>query len=831
MFKRFFLLISVGWYCTSGFSQLQAPESFLGYKPGNRFTPHYRLVEYFKHVAANSKMVQLYQYGETNEHRPLIVAYVGEEQNLQHIDAIRQKNLAMANGQAQAAGAPVIVWLSYNVHGNEPASSEAAMLTLYELVNPANAGTKEWLKNTLVIIDPCLNPDGRDRYVNWYNGVVGKSANAFPQAREHREPWPQGRSNHYNFDLNRDWAWQTQQESRYRVALYNQWLPQIHVDFHEQGYNAPYYFAPAAEPYHDVLTKWQRDFQKVIGKNHAKYFDQKGWLYFTKERFDLFYPSYGDTYPLYSGAIGMTYEQGGISAGLAVQAGDGDTVTLVSRVAHHVTTGLSTVETASANAAQLLQQYSDYFANAAEGKTGSYRSFIIKYSKADEQKLDALKKLLTKNSIRYGTATGSGKGWNYDTRREETFSIEKKDIVVSTRQPRSALIQVLFEPESRLTDSVTYDITAWALPYAYGLKGYASRQVFTVNAVTANDEVRGGINEAYGYVMPWGMNTARAAAQLLQNRVKLRIAENDFTFNHQKFSKGAVIILKTGNNLPSSDLLAKVKAAADSNMVPVSAVSTGMVDTGFDFGSPSVRAVKAPRVVLVTGPEASAYAAGEVWSFFDNELKYPVSLVNSNDLNKLNLGNVDVIIVPDGNYDFLSGKESSAFIAAWVRNGGRLIALESAVTQLSKLDWCSLKLKEDSASRKDSIIKPSVFGSREREEVSETTPGSIYRVRVDNTHPLMFGYPDYYYTLKMDNKIYRPIAKDGWNVGIINSDNKMSGFTGTKLLKKMKDGVLFAVQDLGKGNIIYLTDDVLFRNFWENGKLLFTNAVFLVGED
>lgn len=293
-------------------AQIPSPESFLGYKVGTKFTPHYRLLEYYKAVAAASpSTVKLQQYGTTNEGRPLMVAFVSSAQNIANLETIRTKNIERTNGKAASADNTAIVWLSYNVHGNESSSSEASLLTLHALADPNNQQTKAWLQNTVVVMDPCLNPDGRDRYVNWYNSVAGKTFNPKPESREHREPWPGGRSNHYNFDLNRDWAWQTQVETQQRVALYNKWLPQIHVDFHEQGYNEPYYFAPAAEPFHEVITPWQREFQGTIGRNHAKYFDEKGWLYFTKERFDLLYPSYGDTYPIYNGSIGMTYEQGG----------------------------------------------------------------------------------------------------------------------------------------------------------------------------------------------------------------------------------------------------------------------------------------------------------------------------------------------------------------------------------------------------------------------------------------------------------------------------------------------------------------------------------------
>ncbi|HYM94411.1 MAG TPA: M14 family zinc carboxypeptidase [Chitinophagaceae bacterium] len=277
-------------------AQLKSPEEFLGYKIGSHYTPHWKIVSYFNYVASNAPAtVKLQQYGETNEGRPLILAFLSSPENMQRLENIRINNLRLANlakDKKIAAiedNAPAIVWLSYNVHGNEASSSEAAMLVLYALADSSNTQTKEWLKNTVVVIDPCLNPDGRDRYVNWFNSIAGKNYNPQLTAREHREPWPGGRTNHYNFDLNRDWAWQTQKESQQRMKVYRQWLPQIHVDYHEQSVNAPYYFAPAAQPFHDVISQWQRDFQVTIGKNNAKYFDANDWLFYTKEEFDIFY--------------------------------------------------------------------------------------------------------------------------------------------------------------------------------------------------------------------------------------------------------------------------------------------------------------------------------------------------------------------------------------------------------------------------------------------------------------------------------------------------------------------------------------------------------------
>tara|TARA_R110002124_G_scaffold273595_1_gene443065 strand:- start:1051 stop:1938 length:888 start_codon:yes stop_codon:yes gene_type:complete len=294
--QKLFVILLVGLSLqTLSFAQkIQSPNAFLGYDIGTEFSRHHQVVDYFKAVAnALPNQVKLEQYGKTNERRPLYLAYVSSKANIKNLETIRENNLkntGLLEGSPTATDV-AIVWLSYNVHGNEASSTEAAMLTLYKLLTER----KDLLENTVVIIDPCINPDGRDRYVNWYNETASQPYDIDRQASEHNEPWPGGRPNHYLFDLNRDWAWATQVETQTRLIAYNKWMPHIHVDFHEQGINEPYYFAPAAEPFHEIISDWQRDFQTEIGKNHAKYFDAEGWLFFTRESFDLLYPSYGDT--------------------------------------------------------------------------------------------------------------------------------------------------------------------------------------------------------------------------------------------------------------------------------------------------------------------------------------------------------------------------------------------------------------------------------------------------------------------------------------------------------------------------------------------------------
>lgn len=822
------------------FGQVQSPEAFLGYPLGQKYTPHHKIISYFQHVAAGSpQMVKLVPYGETNEGRPLMAAFISNQANISNLENIRMNNLRLANmakdRMAADTSAPVIVWLSYNVHGNETSSSEAAMLTLYELVNPGNTTTKAWLNNTVVVIDPCINPDGRDRYVNWFNSVVGKQYNPQMIAREHREPWPGGRTNHYNFDLNRDWAWQTQLESRHRLKLYQQWYPQIHVDYHEQGINNPYYFAPAAQPYHEIITTWQREFQQSIGKNNAKYFDEKGWLYFTKEVFDLYYPSYGDTYPIYNGAIGMTYEQaGGGAAGSGVLKKEGDTLTLYDRLIHHHTSGISTIEVSSQHARRLISEFRSFFNNAVSKGTGNYKTYVVKHNPAQAQNISALLELLDKNNIEYHSGSGSGRGYNYGSGKEEAFTIGANDIVISSLQPKSTLISVLFDPQPKLVDTATYDITAWALPYAYGLKAYAVKEKFSNLATYKKAEpVQNKTEDTYGYVIPWeGLGSAKVTGQLLQKRVKLRFARKDFELNGHTFKRGAVLVLKTSNNsFQPADLWKLTADICNAENIKIYPVSTGFVDKGYDFGSRNVSYLKAPRVGMLTGPGVYSNAAGEVWHFMEQELNYPVTLINNDEVGRINWNELDVLILPAGSYSFLQDKRQWETISNWIAQGGKLIAMDRAVAELAKATGdLKFKKEEDSTDKQNKYAALKVYENQERDQISGTTPGSIYKVHLDITHPLSFGYADtVYYTIKMDDDFYEFIDK-GWNVGFIKRDNLLSGFVGSKLKGKLNDGMIFGVQDMGRGNIVYIADNVLFRNFWQNGKLVFVNALFLVGQ-
>lgn len=816
-------------------AQLQSPQEFLGYAPGDRFTPHHQVVAYLEHVAAEADHVTLTRYGTTNEGRPLVYAVVSSPDNMLRLEDIQSNNLRL--DEMDEMGAPAIVWLSYNVHGNEAASTEAAMATLYALTG---ADTQAWLRETVVILDPCINPDGRDRYVHFFNRTVGKKADVHPDAREHAEPWPSGRTNHYYFDLNRDWAWGTQVETRQRLHHYNQWMPHIHVDFHEQGVDQPYYFAPAAEPYHAAITPWQRELQQLIGDNHARYFDRQGWLFFTRQVFDLFYPGYGDTWPMFNGAIGMTYEQGGSSrAGLGIVTTEGDTLTLRDRLEHHMVTSLSTIEAAATHRARIVSEFKAYFRESKEHPPGRYQTFVIKPGQ-NIDRLGALKRHLELQGITFGHATvaRTERGFSYRTGQEGPVQITPGDMLVSTAQPKGVLASVLFEPEAALVDSLSYDITAWALPYVYGVDAYALAARVTPDqmGVAPTPMSADTLARPAAYLVEWkSFEDAQLLSRLLQAGVRVRFTEEPFTTGGRPYAPGTLILTRTGNERLGENLDRIVREIASALNQPLYTVSTTQVSRGVDFGSSDVPFLKKPRVAIVAGNAVSSYGLGELWHWFDALLGYPVTLVEADAFQHLHLYNFDVILLPHGSYSRVLGDERLKAVMAWIKDGGRLIALEGAARFLAGKDGFALKKKEEDKKddkdeeKKDSTQELRIYGDRDRQAISERVTGAVFHAHLDNTHPLAFGYGDTYFTLKRDNTPFAYL-KDAWNVGTLRADARVSGFAGAKALKPLEHSLLFGVEALGRGEVIYLLDDPVFRGFWYGGRLLLANAVFLVGQ-
>lgn len=840
------VIVLVGFYLLFPFSahtQTQDPERFLGYQIGERFTPYHRVHQYMEHVSSTSEHVEMVTYGTTYEGRPLVALFVSSPSNIRKLEDIRRSNLQRTGLEAGSPSESIpIVWMSYNVHGNEAVASETAMKTLWELIDPKNQSTKAYLENTVVVIDPCLNPDGQERYVNWYNQRVNKRLQPDPQSVEHQEPWPGGRPNHYLYDLNRDWAWQVQQESRYRAALYNRWMPQVHVDFHEQGINSPYYFAPAAEPVHEFVSSFQREFQEVVGKNNAKYFDANAWMYFTREVFDLFYPSYGDSWPMFNGAIGMTYEQAGSGrAGLGIETALGDTLTLTERILHHHTAGMATIETASQHADRLVREFSAYFSSNNANPPGKYKTYVIKSEDAPER-VGRLKDLLDRNGIRYGRAenrTGLS-GFDYFSGKSTTFAIEEGDLVVSAHQPKAVLVQTLFEPNPTLSDTMTYDITSWALPYAYGLQTYALESKLDVDtsyrATAFEENTQQG--EPLAYFVRWNaVSHARFLSALVNAGIRVRVAERPFSLSGSDYAAGTLIVARSGNER-KADFHQTVIRLANEHEMTLHTATTGYMDSGRDFGSSNVKAITPPKVAVLSGQGVSSLAFGEVWHYFEQELDYPVSVLDIRQFGGLDLSRYNVLVLPSGSYSSI-GNAGFEKLDSWVSSGGKLIAMESAVDFLAGKDGYGLSayLTDEGKRAADKLAEQqaeqdriTAFADRNRQRVSNSVSGAVFQVRTDASHALGYGTDGHYFTLKNSARRYAYL-KSGVNVGIIpNWQHHRSGFVGHKAKPRIAESLVFGVLQKGRGQVVYLVDNPLFRGFWEHGKLIMSNAVFMVGQ-
>ncbi len=814
---------------------LQSPAEFLGYAYGSRFTFHDRVVAYTEYLCENSPYLQLIRYGQTTEGRQLLLVMASHPDNLAKAEQIRTNNLKLAGfqeGSIEGKALP-IVWLNFNIHGNESAGTTAALLVLYDLATQSKPKVKDWLKGTMVLIDPCVNPDGYARYVNWYQQKMAYTPNANPLAQEHDEPWPGGRFNHYLFDLNRDWAWQTQIENQQRIKLYQQWKPHVHVDLHEMGYMSPYFFGPAAKPIHEDVTTWQRNFQQITADNHKKYFDAAGWLYFTQEVYDLFYPSYGDTYPMFNGAVGFTYEQGGSGrAGVQIARYGLDTLTITDRYTHHYTAALSTIEVTYQNGEKLLQEFKKYFEDARKNPAGIYKTYLIKGNQ-NAEKISKFLAFLDKQQIQYAQPKSAGQnlqGFEYFSRKKESFKLEKEDIVINTAQNQARLIKVLFEPETKLEDSLTYDLTAWALPYAHGLKTYAlTERIEPQNnyppLAIAQQNQTNTKEQPVAYLLPWqSVGNAQFLQAALQQKLTVKMSEAAFTLEGKSYAAGTLIFLREHKNPQwSAKILALAKTFAQT---PI-ATYTGQATNGKDLGSEVHRLIKMPKIALYLDSGVETTNAGSLWFFLEQDVKIPFTAINKRQLRTISMNDFDVLILPSGRYE-AEKNQIYDFIAA----GGKVITMDEGLDMFVSNNNFKLKEKEDkSVKREGSKTSDELqkYQDRNRERISKRLAGAIYQVNLDTSHPLSFGLENPFFIMKQNAKAYQFLGEGAWNVGIYpQKEAYVSGFAGQEVKPKLEQSLAIGVEYYKRGKVVYFSDNPVFRGFWENGKLLLINAILLL---
>jgi len=669
----------------------------LGHEPGAEITSPDQVGQYLQALqkAAPSR-TRLFEYARSWEGRPLWLMVIGNPDRIAKLDQVRAdlKKLADPRGvppaeqQRLVKEMPVVVWLVHGVHGNEISSSDAAMLEAYHLLaSQGDADVDTVLREALVLIDPMQNPDGRARFV--FQNLQGRAAvpDPTPYNAEHDEPWPGGRSNHYLFDMNRDWFAQTQPETRGRLQVARDYWPHVNVDLHEQGGENTYYFAPPADPLNPHITKDQIDAFDLFGRANGARFDERGWPYFIREVYDSFYPGYGESWPIFQGSIGMTYEQASARS-LSFARSDGSTLTFRDGVMHHFNAAIVTAITAAKHRERLVRNFLEYRKGAvAEGEKGPAREYVL-VPGHDPSRADLLARNLATQGIEVRRAT--------EPVTVGTRKIPAGAYLVSHAQPSGRLVRNLLESHipqpddfikrqeerrARRQPDQIYDITAWSPPLLYDVEVVSSPSAITVKAemlpmaYDAPPAARTFAQGKVGYLMPWGSAAAALAAEALPQGIRMHSVGGAFTLNGRTYPIGTAVIRNAGN---PSDLHARLTALATKHGAEVVPIDTTYVESGTSLGSNDSQFLKAPRVLLAWDTPTQSLSAG--WTRYTLERRFgqPVTAVRVSSLTRANLSDFDVIVLPSGNYGGSINDALLARLKDWLRNGGTLVTLAEA---------------------------------------------------------------------------------------------------------------------------------------------------------
>ncbi len=831
---------------------IPAPADFLGYELGERFTVHARMLDYFEALAASSDKITLHDYGHTHEGRRLIYVVVTSTENQGRIEDIRTNNLRLADPSDAEAEAlipdhPAIHWMSYNVHGNEPSSTEAAMQVAYRLVAGQDAETQRILNESVVILDPCINPDGRDRYVYWYTTMHSKHLNTNPDDVEHREPWPGGRTNHYWFDLNRDWVWLVHPESQGRIAAYQQWLPQVHIDYHEQGFNNNYFTHPGTTPRNLNLPEAHDTWAERYGRADAAAFDEHRISYFTGEAFDFFYPGYGSSYPSVMGGIGMLREQGGHSrGGRAVETNDGYILSLRQRIFDHYLTSVAGMNTTVENREDLLRYFRDALTPAKTNKSRT-QAYLLPNHKRNFT--HSVINLLITHGVTVEQAEADFSvpdARGYQTGQPANRTFEAGTFIIRTDQARHLLINTLMQRRMAIEDSVMYDMGTWSIPLAYNLDAAWTERPLSVNTVRVETPLptAGSVTNAgahYAYVIEWSQQHApKALAMLWKAGYQVRSIQRPFTSGEQTFSRGSLVVLM-GRNLKRVDqAAAEMQHIAQAAGVEILGLDSGFTEDGIDLASGRSVPLKNPSVALLIDPPFNSYTTGQLWFLFEEWTHFPINRIRLDDLRSLKLSDYDVLLLP-GSWGNLGARIDSAQVArikAWVHEGGTVISTEGSAlfltadaSEMTGIEQAKAPEEEEEAEVEDGTLEDPYVGFETRQDLEDLDyiPGAAFLAHLDVTHPLAYGMPPHLYSLKFGTAALEP-STDAEVAGYYAREADqllVSGYTAVKNRERLA-GKAFAMQErMGRGKVILLLDNTQYRMFWVGPARLMQNAVML----
>lgn len=843
-------------------AKIPTPESFLGYPIGSYLTRHDQVVAYFRQLEKVSDRVHVESLGKTYEQREQIIVTITSPSNYAKLEQIRQEHLSQIDPSKPAIGtsAPIIINLGYGVHGNETSSTETSLLTGYYLAASNDAETQKWLSESVIFIDPSLNPDGRDRAANWLNAYHSFPPVGDPADKEHQEGWPGGRTNHYFTDLNRDWLNLVQVESRNRLVFFHKWYPNVQIDFHEQGTNATYYFEPTPKSHESpIIPQFLYDYQVILAKYHAKALDDIGSFYFTKENYDNLSPIYGSTYPKFFGSVAATFEQAR-SLGIVQESTNGP-LTFAFTIRNHLATSFSTIKGAVAEKAGLFKVQKDFFKYALEqGQKNPAKGFVF----GDQNDPNLTQKFLDLLLQHHVEVYEVAENLNQDGK---TFE-KGKSYLVPAAQPNFLIVHSIFE-ENSLKDSIFYDNTGWSIIHAYGLKYAKLNAPFNKGALVKSLPAGNGKTverASYAYLINSSdYNFTKALYQLQLKNVLVKTAFKSFVANTIKgkkaFLPGTLVIPVVGQGISADSLLASLNIVSKSSNIDITAVSSGFSAEGIDLGSSNVKAVRKPEVALAFGQGVTSSEAGQVWFLLNQQLDLPVTKLDLQSFARTSLNRYNVLILPAGNYSTWD-KATVDKIKSWVNDGGTLITFQTATAWAVQQDIVKEKLSQtetfvrrgdvvpaaistekpaDEVKKEQSktgvaegglkVAKPAAerldYARQEDVEGSKRINGAIFVSDLDISHPIAFGVTSRkLFINKNGPTLLLPSANKYATVAQYTSKPLINGYSSKTNTAKVANSAAIIATGSGSGEVVLFADDPTYRGYWLGTARLFLNAVF-----
>lgn len=860
------------WPDTNYDASIPTISDVLGYRPGDRITWHRDVIKYFHALAAAAPdQVEIIDYARSWQGRELIYAVISSAENSANLTEVKANMQALADPRETDSGAadsiiaqqPAVTWLSYGVHGNEISSTDAAMLTAYHLLaSRGDDRVDSILQNTVVVIDPMQNPDGRDRFIHNFVTAEGLVPDSDRLSAEHDEPWPGGRTNHYLFDMNRDWFIQTQPETQGRTRAMLEWYPVAYVDAHEMGSDGTYFFAPEAIPYNPHLAEAQRESLQLFGRNNARYFDMFGFDYFTREVYDAFYPGYGASWPSYFGSIAMTYEQAS-ARGLVVRQYDGNDLHYRYTVRNHFVTSLATAETVAVNREKFLRDFYDYRASAIEeGERDDIRAYIVP-TQADQAAANKLAGLLSRQDVEVDRALGS-----FNACGE---SYQEGSYVIRTDQPAKRFIRTLLDIEvgmeqdfleeqerrraRNLPDEI-YDVTAWSLPLMMNVDTHTCGRLPSGEFERVGTElvqpgnVTGG-RATVSYIVPWGSAPAvRFLARALREGLTVKSNDKAFTNLGNAYPAGTLILDIADN--PES-LHESVREFASDTGANVVAVNDSWVTEGPSFGSANVARFNTPRVAMAWDQPTLAYSAGNTRFVIERQFDFPVTPIRVDALGSANLNRYQVLILPlmsGAGYKSALGEAGIENLKTWVSQGGVIISLGTATRFLADPDVDLLSIRreravveeiveetEDADEAEEGTVDGQYLTSREEydaqihalENYPDPVAGVLVRADVDQEHWLSAGVAPVLNVLVRGSDVYTPIRlDDGFNVARFQGPDELlaSGYIWDENRRQLAYKPFVVSEAYGAGQVIAFTQDPTVRAYLDGLNVMLMNAIF-----